>query len=303
MNIFEYVKNWKKGVTKNQLIDEITVTRDELSNLTIDFFDKSAAFLRRDDRILKSQLYQSERDNLISDFTRTGFLRGKNPIDMVYHSLVNSLEILGYVEGYVEKRVTMEINGSSLTLSDASILQLLDLIGFTSRYARIWARTILSAESNHLNQLAGELDITPYQIKWLGENRDAFGRSVALLATPVKQIQSLIDGMPEVVIMESNPRALQATQGEGRIDPLKLNLIASKWDPIYLWSVWRSDRQVQRYKAAKEEKEILEMMCLRLERQIQGKDDPRLHDIYQKRLAQLEKLQGKLKDMEDSVNG
>lgn len=303
MNIFEYVKNWKKGITRNQILDEISVTRDELSNQTIEVFEKSITYIRRDDRILKSQLYQSERDNLISDFSRSGFLRGTNPIDMVYRSLVNSLEILGFIEGYVDKRVSTEINGSSASISDTHILQLLDLIGFTSRYARVWLRTILSAESNHMNQLAGELDITPYMVKWLGENRDAFGRSVSLLAMPVKQIQQVVDGMPEIIIAESNPRALQATQGDNRLDPLKLNLVASKWDPIYLYSMWQSDRQVQRYKAAKEEKEVLEMMALRLERQLQGKDDPRLHDIYQKRLGQLEKLQGKLKDMEDRVNG
>lgn len=303
MNIFDYVKNWKKGVSKNQILDEISVTRDELTNVTISFFEGAGTLLRRDDTILNSQLYKSERDNLIADFTRSGYLRGKNPIEMVYRSLSNALDILGFIENYVDNRVSVELNGASLNIADTSVMQLLDLVAFTSRYSRMWMQVILSAESSHLNQLVGELEITPYQVKWLAENRDAFGRSVSLLATPVKEIQKIIDTIPEVVISEANPRALQATQGQNRIDPLKLGFIASKWNPIYLYGIWSTDRQVQRYKTAKDDKEVLEMMCLRLERQLQGKDDPRLNSILEKRIAQLDKLKGKLKDMEDSVNG
>jgi hypothetical protein len=300
MNNFEYGKKFKKGVTRNQLLDEINVTRDELTNNTVDFFDKTLKVFRRDDSILNSQLYQSERDNLISDFTRSGFLRGKNPIDMVYQSLENAKAILGFIESYIDKRVTTEVSQSSLTLVDTNVLQLLDFIGFASRYARYWIQVILSAESNHLNQLAGDIDATPYQIQWLGENRDAFGRVISLLATPVKRIESLLEDMPEIIIAEANPRALQATQGDKRIDPLKLGFVVSKWNPIWLYGIWNADRQVQRYKAAKDDKEVLEMMVMRLERQLQGHDDPRLHQIYLKRLAQLEKERGKLKDMEEA---
>ncbi len=300
MNNFEYGKNFKKGVTRNQLLDEINVTRDELTNSTLEVFEKTLKVLRRDDSILNSQLYQSERDNLISDFSRSGFLRGKNPIEMVYQSLDNAKSILGYVENYVDQRVTTEVNQSSLTLVDANVFQLLDFIAFASRYARYWMQVIVSAESNHLNQLAGELDVTPYQIQWLGENRDAFGRVISLLATPVKQIEDLLDNMPEIIIAEANPRALQATQGDKRIDPLKLGFVVSKWNPIWLYGIWKTNRQVQRYKTAKEDKEVLEMMVMRLERQLQGHDDPRLHQIYLKRLAQLEKERGKLKEMEEA---
>lgn len=300
MNNFEYGKNFKKGVTRNQLLDEINVTRDELINNTLEVFEKTLKVLRRDDSILNSQLYQSERDNLISDFSRSGFLRGKNPIEMVYQSLDNAKSILGYVENYVDQRVVTEVSQSSLTLVDANVFQLLDFIAFASRYARYWMQVIISAESNHLNQLAGELDVTPYQIQWLGENRDAFGRVISLLATPVKQIEGLLDNMPEIIIAEANPRALQATQGDKRIDPLKLGFVVSKWNPIWLYGIWKTDRQVQRYKTAKEDKEVLEMMVMRLERQLQGHDDPRLHQIYLKRLAQLEKERGKLKEMEEA---
>ena len=51
--------------------------------------------------------------------------------------------------------------------------------------------------------------------------------------------------------------------------------------------------------AAKEEKEMLELRILRLQRQMEGKEDPKLSDILNKRQGQLDKVRGKIKKMED----
>ena len=299
MNIFEYVKKIKKSISKNNVLDDINVTREEMTNTTMDFLNKNIGWLTKNERDLQSQAYRRDRDDLIRDFGRTGYLRPTNPFDMVQRSLTNSLEILNWVEGYFTKNLNDDVTAASITIAKSNALQLLDLTALTARYTRAWLELIISAESNALNKLNSEVSLTQQQIKYLGENRDAFGRAIAILATPIKEIQKVFDAMPEIVIAESNPKAVQATQGDVRVDPLRLALVQSKWDPAYLFGMLFTDFQVHRYKMAKEEKEMLELRILRLQRQMEGKEDPKLSDILNKRQGQLDKVRGKIKKMED----
>lgn len=301
MNIFDYVKKVAKNIGKSQILVEINVTRDELNNTTLTVLNSTLEWLRRDDSQLISAAYRRDRDDLIKDFGRSGFLRPQNPFEMVYKSLTNSLEILNFLEGYFNKNLNEDVTYASITISKANALQLLDLIGFATRYTRSWIEVVISAESNHRAQVLGLPQITQQQIKYLSENRDAFGRAISILATPVKQVEKMIDDIPEIVIAEANPKAIQSTQGNDRVDPLRMNLVQSKWDPIYLMSMVVSDWQVQRYKTAKEEQEMLELRILRLKRQLDNKDDPKLSMILEKRQGQLDKVRGKLKRMEDDV--
>lgn len=301
MNIFEYVSKFAKNIGKSQILVEINVTRDELNNTTLNILNNSLEWVRRDDSKLISAAYRRDRDDLIKDFGRTGYLRSSNPFEMVFKSLTNALELLTFVEGYFTKNLHDDVTAASITLSKANALQLLDLIGFATRYTRSWIEIILSAESNHHSQVMGLPQITQQQIKFLSDNRDAFGRAIAILATPVKQVEKMMDQIPEIVIAEANPKAIQATQGNDRVDPLRMGLVQSKWDPIYLMGMVVSDFQVQRYKVAKEEQEMLELRILRLKRQLDNKDDPKLSDILDKRQGQLDKVRGKLKRMEDDL--
>lgn len=301
MNIFEYVKKFAKNIGKSQILVEINVTRDELNNTTLNLLSNTLEWVRRDDSQLISAAYRRDREDLIKDFGRTGFLRPSNPFEMVFKSLTNALELLSFIEGYFTKNLHDDVTAASITLSKANALQLLDLIGFATRYTRSWLEIILAAESNHHSQVMGLPQITQQQIKFLSDNRDAFGRAIAILATPVKQVEKMMDQIPEIVIAEANPKAIQSTQGNERIDPLRMGLVQSKWDPIYLIGMVGSDFQVQRYKVAKEEQEMLELRVLRLKRQLDNKDDPKLSDILDKRQGQLDKVRGKLKRMGDDL--
>jgi hypothetical protein len=146
MNIFEYVKKIKKSISKNNVLDDINVTREEMTNTTMDFLNKNIGWLTKNERDLQSQAYRRDRDDLIRDFGRTGYLRPTNPFDMVQRSLTNSLEILNWVEGYFTKNLNDDVTAASITIAKSNALQLLDLTAFAARYTRAWLELIISAE-------------------------------------------------------------------------------------------------------------------------------------------------------------
>ena len=57
MNIFEYVKKIKKSISKNNVLDDINVTREEMTNTTMDFLNKNIGWLTKNERDLQSQAY------------------------------------------------------------------------------------------------------------------------------------------------------------------------------------------------------------------------------------------------------
>jgi hypothetical protein len=107
---------------------------------------------------------------------------------------------------------------------------LIDLVAFTSRYTRAWLDVILSAESNSRNNVTEELNLTQAMFVYLGDNRANFGTAVSILATPVEKIEKMFEAIPEVVIAETNPKAISGSLGQDHTDqiervPFRLNQV------------------------------------------------------------------------------
>lgn len=301
MNIFEYVKGIKKRFTKVDIGVTIDTVNAELVNITIPLLADKAAWLVKDDSQVTSNFYQRDRESIMTDFSKSGYLRKSNPFDMILKSLRNTVEILAFLKAYFDKSTGEELSNASVTVTESNALQLIDLAAFVSTYTRSWLDVILSAETNHRNNVNGELNITQAMFVYLGDNRANFGAAISILATPVEKIETMFKAIPEIVIAEVNPKAVTGTLGQDKIDPLRLNLIQSKWDPIYFIGMIISDYSAARYKAAKEEAAFLELRIARFKKQLEQKDDPHLANIIERRQGQLDAWRGKIKKMEDSV--
>ena len=301
MNIFEYVKTLKKRFTKTDVNSAIDTITAEMTNITIPLLADKAGWLVKHDGDLLSTFYQNDRDALIADFSKSGYLRKASPFAMLLASLKNSVEILTFLKGYFDKQQGEDMSGDSVTISTSNALQLLDLVAFTSTYTRAWLDVILSAESNNRNGVTEIMNLTQGMIVYLGDNRANFGIAVSILATPVDKIEKLFEAIPEVVIAETNPKAVSGALGQDRTDPLRLNLVQSKWDPIYMINMVLTDYAAKRYKTAKEEAQFIELRIARLKKQMENKDDPHLSMIIERRQGQLDAYRGKIKQMEDSV--
>jgi hypothetical protein len=301
MNILEYAKRLTLRFTKNDVNASIDTISSELVNITLPLFEKRLAYFRRNDKEFLSEQYRRDRDAIIKDFSASGYLRVENPFDMIYKSLLNSAEILNFLKGYFDKNAATDITMSGLNITKTNALQLIDLIGFASTYSYAWLELVLSAETNNRNNITTAVDLTPLMIKYLGDNRAAFGQTISVLATPVKVIEKLFEEIPDIIVSENGYKATTAVLGN-KVDPLRLNLIQSKFDPFYLWGMISTDYYVNRYKAAKENAEFLELKILRLERLLKNEQDPKLADIIEKRKGQLDKIRGKMAKIEADAN-
>ena len=300
MNVFSYVKTLAGSFGKNAVITEIATVRDELNNVVLPFFKTNLSFLQNSETTIQSGTYKRDRDTFIRAIVDAGYLRGNSLFVMQNKILLNCLEILNWIEGYFSKDKSVEINRDSIDLSKATALQMLAAINFCSRYTRAWLELIISAETNARSMLGDEVGMTPLQIKYLNENRDAFARIMGILSTPIRDIEKAIAAIPDIIVSESNPSVVAAVSGT-KADPFKFNLIQSKWDIFYLFGMISTDYSVYRYKATKEEAALLQMKIHRLKAKLEMKDDPRLASIIEKNQAELDKLRGKLRKKEEEL--
>ena len=87
--------------------------------------------------------------------------------------------------------------------------------------------------------------------------------------------------------------------GANRTDPFQFGLIPIVLNPIYHVRMAIADWQVTRYKAAQEEKRMLEFKLLKLKLAQTGKKDARLDEQIEYTAGRLDKLNYKLKTMEE----
>lgn len=300
MNIFDYAKKIKNMFGKNALISEIDSARDILSNHVIPTLDKNLPFFVTNESKLMSNRYRRERSEIIKGFAASGHLQMSNPFTMLKASMTNAVSILDFIERWLDKNTPEEqLNGQTITLPKANLLQLLDSITFASNYTLTWLNAVLSAESNLINGIGEDIQLTPDTIRYLGEQQTPWIKTVSLLATPVKQIETLVDAIPLVVMAEANPKGLVATQGN-KIDPFRFGFIQSNANPIWLAGILLSDYQAKRYKALKTMKETIELRTHRLKDQLNDKngDNPRLASIIKNYEGQLDNINGQLRKQE-----
>lgn len=291
MNVVSYVKGLAKSFPLSRVREDVRVTSDELLNTTIIPVEKILKLFPSDSDF-KSQTFALYNEAILAELT--GNKRG-SMYTPIHGILKNAMAILSLVDGQLSADFSDNVTQSSITLSRATTLQLLDTVNFVGRYTRRMTDAIFIAETNASITGTDELKgITEGEIRYLSGNRDAYIRSLKILKTPVDQIESMLKELPEVVVADMKSAALSAIHGNEKMDPLRFGFVESRMNPIWRIGNAIADYQATRYKTAKQEKEILEIRIERYKAILARKPDPTLARIIEGREAELDRLRGKL---------
>lgn len=300
MNIFEYVKGMTKGFTRTSLLSEIAITRDTITNTVLPVYVDNMDFLRKNAKTLNSGIYKRTHKEIESELRKSMHLRGASAFELIEAGVRNSLDILAFIEGYFTKETADTMTANSLTISKATAMQLLGAISFSARYARGWLDMVLSAENNLVGGLSETAELTQLQVKYISENVTAFAVTLAAISKPTKDISAMLEAIPEIVVAESNPRAIGAALGS-KADPFRFGFVQSKWNPFYLYGMMSTDHAAAKYKSDVAEANIVQMKIYRLKAKLEDKEDPKMEKVIDNYQAELDKLRGRIYKMEQSV--
>lgn len=294
MKIPTYLSSLLPSFTKSRIVEDCQITRGEIK----DFSRPAYAMAAKD---FKSYKFKSERIKPIADaFGRMVKGGHDNFIVTIDKGFQPMLENLDEVEKMIESIYADDVGGVALTYQKANLLQLVEIIGFVSRYARKLLIFTYAAETEQFPE-AGTVftdAIVPAEIEWIEQNLVSFCTAFNIAITPTNKLKSALDGIPDIVVKQETAEAVSSTIGDKKLDPFGLKLIAPWLNPIYHVRMFVAEWQTNRYHEAKAELQLLQLHRLHLEKLKEGKPDAKLAQEIKYTENRINKLSFKLKELE-----
>lgn len=297
MAILSYFKSLIPSLEKRTILEDINNSLGELKTSTLPIFKQAqtpmgAANYKFKDKNLDAFAKKFSRDNktgIKGNFIGVSFEVAKRLEE-------NSDNLLKVVDVIFEGGMI----SSAITYKKASLLQYIEAMSFFQKYARKMLHLAYMAETAAVDSSVDVgAQLTDGEMVWLKQNEDAFIGCLTGLSMKAGVFVQALDETPDVIVNPDNILVVNATMG-GKTDPFKMNFISANMNIIYHFRLRIAEWQNARYEAALQERKAIELRILHMQNVIHSKADPKLEEQIQYNEARLEKLNYKIKKMEEA---
>lgn len=247
---------------KDRILDDARVVQTELLTNTIPVYESSES-------LFAPKLVKSKE---LNNFSKTYFtyLGGNNPKGMIADisaRLKHINAVVNYVTQAAENKFETSVVVDGITLYKVSLIKVLELCGFISRYSLRFLNYAYILEAgatgggaeDYLNQ-----ELSKAEVRELDKYFADYCRTLKSLSRDPKQFMKDVEQLPDIVV-GPNSEATMSNLGTTKLDPLNLFAVNGFVNPIYRIRMGFAERQVSRYKEAKELKTNLELRKIYLE--------------------------------------
>jgi len=266
MSLYKFIAGLKPVMSKEEVITSIQETTQIINKYTLPAL-KSAEQLWRGQSLKSAAAKRIE-----SDMKRE--IKSKPMFEIMRSSMENALELLGYIDKYVERVFQENEANIGLSYAKATVLRLVQASELSSTYCRRLLNYVLWLECEQ--QKGTTQGPTQGEIRWLDDNYDAFALAMKALQKDKTALEHTLKNLPEATVTDTSEMSFISTLGIGNVDPFGMNNLSVRWNPFYLIGMLIADWQAQRYSNAQEEAKLLEYRRLQLERLREGKQDAKL---------------------------
>lgn len=291
MKALQFLKSLLPNFAKQTVLDDIRITRMVITTVTYPAYqDALKVFGAR--KLVNAGLVKDwdvYRRNVKG-------AQGANTIVAIEKSFKEMIAKLELIEKLVEKDYNDDIEGSGVTYYKAAVLQMLESISFAADYANKYLNYVYVVEAGELsdeeNGVADEIsaNIVPADVRFIHDRFLDFCTIMDVLSKPTEKVQKDFEQIPDMTITEAGAGVVAKSLGDTTLDPFRHGFVPLAMNPIYHVRMKIAEWQHSRYEKAKAEKEALELRKLRLERLLQGKNDPAIQkqiEYTQKRIDDL----------------
>lgn len=222
-----------------------------------------------------------------------------NFLSVTYESLLLGQKSLDLVDRMIESYYADDIVREAMTLQGFNLLQYMEALSFLSRYSRRLLNFVLACEINTCLNNDQFQDIVQQDIDWINTYKATFFQVINIIGNKGKNVDKVIEAMPDVIVTKSNADTLVQTVGQGKVDPMGFNFIPLTLNPVFHIRMAIAEWQAKRFKAAVEERKIIELRLYNLKQAAGGKPDARQQqEINYMESERLHPLNKKLQEWE-----
>lgn len=305
MKIISWLGSLLKNINKDQVLEDLRITKTELNEIAKPIYGQAALFFRSNK--FKSDEAKDLEDVFYQKFNRGNMAKQTNFLVDIERRLENLTANATYVEDEIESTFESVVYKDGMTARKAILLRSAEHLSFLSRFCLDLLNYIYVVESKAagLNPEESEFasDLSPMEIKHVQSNISAFAMLLSDYGQDNKEFAKCISTIPDVHINEKTSAAVAATFKEKDLDPFKAPQIHGFiGNPIYHLRLIVTQWQASRYEANKNKKRMLELRLLHLELLKEKKNDPKIEQEIEYNRKRVLKIDRYLREVEESVD-
>ena len=276
MEFLSFVKGLVHKFSKNEIALSCELTLDSLRKHTMPSLTQAVG-------LFKVMRFRSAEAKAFEANFKRQVGGGADMLVTMQRALLNADAMLTTIEDKSDALFADQEASLGLNYQKAAWLQMAVTANFANDYTRkflTYLYVVETAKEDPSQPVANFL--SPAEFEYIDKFFTPYATAMRLLLQDFKNIEKSIAAMPSVVVNEISESTLPAALGASKIDPLGLrNLslpinISVKWNPFYLIGTLRASFQVAQYKASQEERELLQMRKINLEKLLAKTPDVRV---------------------------
>lgn len=281
MNPVDWVESLMSGAIQKKRIEEMVNGARINIDQTVPSFSSAHQALGDVAHFAHKHVVAFQNDFTHSVNTR---IRG-NFITVLYYTLMNVEKHFDKLNKLIGKSFANDILKEGMTFQKAAILQHLEAILFITQYSN---RLLSWVYDNEAEASGGNFTsmLTPGQIKWLTEKREAFYKTVELFQAPAEVTEKDILATPDALVNRASESILTETQGQFATDPTQRGFVGGLVNPILHLRKFITEYQVEYYEEAMGQQRCLELKLLRLK---QARDGNTVDATLERQIEGIEK--------------
>lgn len=301
MSILSYINSLVRSIGKEDVFEDIRITRKEISGKLIPLFKDADTFFKT------HKLINEKNINLNNQFMTVVGKRDKykNMFDYINDKLPTVLINLDYISSELDKSLESQLVSRSMTYRRAMLIKSLDLISFASNYSFKLLKFVYYFEDKNLESSDyNDLSMPPVLIKAILSNITIYARIIKTFSVKPDEFVNQVSGLKDIVIDEKTAAVLDAAKDSSdSLNLDSLNPVGFDGNPIFHFRLMIAEWQANRYKLNQETKQYLELKLLNLKLQDEGKNDPKIQREIEYVANRINSLEYKIAKAEKSVGG
>ena len=302
MEILSFIKGLRYKFSKNEISKSCELIQTSLREHTLPAYTSAV-------ELFGSMPFKSAAaKSMAANFKRMAGGNG-NMVSSINLALNNAQGLLTSIDQKAETMFGDQEATMALSYQKATYLQIVSAIGFANDYARKLLNFLYIVETEQADSEQTLVNnLTRAELAYVEKYFQPFCTCMKVMMLDFKTLDKSVTEMPDVVITTLSEQTLPHTIGMHKIDPLGMrNLILPvsvgvKWNPFYLIGTMIASFQVACYKASIEERDLLQMRKLNLEKIQERSPDPHLQQQIEYMADRVSKLNYEILEDQEKYN-
>jgi hypothetical protein len=285
MKIDQFFKSLLPSFSRDTVLEDCRITTGEIKETVKPAFDEGV-------KLMKNWKFKSpDVEMLGKTFSSLVQKTHGNMIVTIEQKIPTILENLAEVEDLIKSTYADEVAAGGITYLKAQLLQFVEAASFFAKYSRALLNFIYVHESAPFIKESDEQydavqeSLIPFEVAYIQNNMSSFCVALNALSGAGGDIKKQLSEIPDIVITDDNAKTLPSSVGMAKLDPLKFGFIPVFMNPIYHIRIGIAEWQVEQYKLAQRELQMLQMRKLNLEKLQAGQPNP----VLQQKLGETER--------------